>query len=354
MSASNRPASESWPEPPSPPGSTASDIDVVITTRNDGPGLRHQVESLPPEGIHELFIVDRGSTDVDALKALARLEAAGYHVVRQDQRSLSRARNEGLRLSHAPFVVNLDAGTVPLQPFLAEASALLLDDSTVAAVRADGRWSGSDDPIVVCGLDPPSMATAVHFEPFAVLRRAAIEKVGGWDDRLKTGQDRDLFLSLIETGWSFAKLSSIGFSRLEGAGRQEAPADYPAIQADGIRMAEKHRDLYAAHYPAMIGAYEVALAKVGAAWSERGTSSGAERAVRDLTDQLAAVRAELARSEADGVRAREIVADVAADQLEVQEARAQVEALDREISAIRATRSQRVVTALWHVYDKFR
>jgi hypothetical protein len=159
---------------------------------------------------------------------------------------------------------------------------------------------------------------------------------------------------LIETGWSFAKLSSIGFSRLEGPGRQEAPADYPAIQADGIRMAEKHRDLYAAHYPAMIGAYEVALAKVGAAWSERGTSSGAERAVRDLTDQLAAVRAELARSEADGVRAREIVADVAADQLEVQEARAQVEALDREISAIRATRSQRVVTALWRIYDKFR
>ncbi len=353
MRASNRPASESWPTPPSPPGSTDSDVDVVITTRDDGPGLRHQVESLPPGGIHDLFIVDRASTDIDALNALARLEAVGYHVVRQDQRSLSQARNEGLRVSQAPFLVNLDAGTVPREPFLAEASAILRHDSTVGAVRADGRWSGSDDPIEVAGADPPSMATDVHFEPFAVLRRAAVEKVGGWDDRLKAGPDRDLFLSLIETGWSVAKLSSIGFSRLEGAGRQEGSADYPAVQADGIRMAEKHRDLYAAHCPAMIGAYEVALAKAGA-WSEGGSSSGAERAVRDLTDQLAAVRAELARSEADGVRAREIVADVAADQLQVKEAHAQVEALDRELSAIRATRSQRMVTALWRVYEKFR
>jgi hypothetical protein len=187
-----------------------------------------------------------------------------------------------------------------------------------------------------------------------MLRRAAIEKVGGWDDQIKTGQDRDLFLSLIETGWSVAKLSSIGFSRLEGPGRREAPADYPAVQADGIRMAEKHRDLYAAHYPAMIGAYEVALAQAGAAGSEGGSSSGAERAVRDLMDQLAAARAELARAEADGVRAREMVADVAADRLEVNEARARAEALDREISALRATRSQRLVTALWRVREKFR
>jgi hypothetical protein len=340
--------------PPSPPGSTDPDIDVVITTRDDGPGLRDQVERLPREGIHELFIVDRASTDIDALNVLARLEAVGYHVVRQDQRSLSRARNEGLRVSRAPFLVNLDAGTVPLEPFLAEASTILSEDSTVAAVRADGRWSGSDDPIVVCGLDPPSIVTAVYFEPFAVLRRAAIEKIGGWDDRLKTGQDRDLFLSLMETGWSFAKLASIGFSRSEGAGGQVAPADYPAVQADGIHMAEKHRDLYAAHYPSMIGAYAVTLAKAGAGWSEAGSSSGAERAVRDLMDQLAAVRAELARSEADGVRAREIVADVSSDQLEVKEAHAQIKALDQEISAIRATRSQRVVTALWRVYEKFR
>ena len=195
------------------------------------------------------------------------------------------------------------------------------------------------------------MATAVHFEPFAVLRRAAIEKVGGWDDRLETGRTV-IFLVPDRDGLVISPSCRRSASAGSGRGPTEAPADYPAIQADGIGMAEKHRDLYAAHYPAMIGAYEVALAKVGAAWSERGSSSGAERAVRDLTDQLAAVRAELARSEADGVRAREIVADVAAEPARGQEARAQVEALDREISAIRATRSQRLVTACGSVYEK--
>ena len=75
-------------------------------------------------------------------------------------------------------------------------------------------------------------------------------------------------------------------------------------------------------------------------------------------DQLAAVRADLARSEADGVRAREVVADVGAARLDAErraeEAQAalheRIAALDREIAAIHATKTQRFLRVPRHAY----
>jgi hypothetical protein len=125
---------------------------------------------------------------------------------------------------------------------------------------------------------------------------------------------------------------------------------------DGIRIAEKHRELYTDHLTAVIGGYESALTEAGSARSTGGSASGVERTVHDLMDQLAAVRADLARSEADGVRARSIVADLDALRLEferrAEEAqtvlRERIAFLDREIVGIHATRSQRLVKAVRH------
>ena len=107
---------------------------------------------------------------------------------------------------------------------------------------ADGRRVGRDEPIATSEPDPAAMVAGVGSEWHSVLRRAAIEKVGGWDESLQTGQDRDLFLTLVEAGWSFAKLPTTGFTRLDTGGPAARP-DRTTARADGIRIAEKHRDL---------------------------------------------------------------------------------------------------------------
>ena len=341
---------------PPPPGSADSEVDVVVTSRDDGQGLGELLGRLPRQGIHQLFVVDRASTDIGALEVLDRLEVGGYHIVRQDHAGLSRARNQGARVSRAPFVVYLDAGTVPREGVLAGAAAILNEDSTVAAVVADGQRQDSGEPILVSGIDPSSIVADVQLESFAVLRRAAVEKVGGWDERLETGQDRDLFLSLVETGWSFAKLPSTGFVRCIGIDGSVAPPAPPVTRADGIRIAEKHRELYTHHLTEVIGGYESALTEAGTDQSTGMSPSGVEGTVHDLMDQLAAARADLARSEADGVRARGIVADLDALRLEFERRaedaqtvlRERIAFLDREIVAIHDTRSQRLVRAVRH------
>jgi hypothetical protein len=345
---------------PPPPGSADAEVDLVVTTRNNGPALLDLVRRLPGDGVHELFIVDDGSTDADAQEMLGRLEAAGYQVVRQDHCGLSRARNEGTRASRAPYLLYLDADTVPIEGFLVGAASKLNAESTIAAVVANGQWQGSGQPIVVSKLDVESVVTAVQFESVAVFRRAAIEKVGGWDEQLESCLDRDLFLSLAETGWSFAKLQSTGFTRSDA---DERVVHSPVSPADGTRIAEKHREIYAAHLTAVVGAYESALAEAGI--TRPPSDPGDERTVHGLMDQLAAARSDLARSEADGIRARSLVADVqqaarqsAAAREETEQAKAvlqeQIEDRDREIAAVHATKTLRLARVPRSIYARAR
>jgi Glycosyl transferase family 2 len=360
MTSSGDPVAEGMDArtPAPPPRSAGSNVDVIITTRNEAPGLTELVDRLRDEDIHDLFIVDDGSTEYDAVRALDRFEAAGYHVVRQDPQGSGRARNEGVRVSRAPFLVHLEVGMLPREGFLTEASTRMDDDSTIAAVVADGPWHGDGDRMVVSELDPASLVAAVQFEPFALLRRAAIEKAGGWDERLESGQDRDLFLTLAETGWSFANVRSIGVTQVASANGEVSSPRRHVTPADGFRIAEKHHELIAAHLSAVIGAYESALVEAGTLRSNGRDLPGRADAVHDLIDQLAAVRADLARSQADGVRARSIVADVDAARLEVErraeQAQADLEeriaALDRELAAIYALKSHRLLKGPRRIY----
>lgn len=324
---------------PSPKGAASSGVDVIVTTHNDGRRWRDVADQLSHPDIHRLVIVDAGSTDVETKEALGQLEAQGLQVVRQDDCGMSQARNLGLRTSTAPFLLFVDVDTVPNDEFLAAASVRMTDEASIGVVYADGKFLDTDDLIDVGEHQPSTLVTDTGFEPFALLRRAAIESVGGWDEQLETGQDRDLFLTLIEAGWGFTKLGSIGFTRT-------APVVRPALRvADQVRVADKHHQLYADHLSSLVAAYEAALAR-----SVVPATSG-DTTLHDLIDQLAAARADLARSVADGAHARSLLADVDAARVE-----AEVESnrLDQELTAIYATKSHRLLQTPRRLYGAVR
>jgi Glycosyl transferase family 2 len=327
---------------PSPKGGAPSDVDVIVTTHNDGPRWREIADRLSTRDIHRLVIVDEGSTDVETKEVLGQLEAQGHQVVRQDYRGRSQARNLGLRTSTAPFLLFVDVDTVPDDGFLAAAPDRMIDEASIGVVYADGMFLDTDDPIEVGEHQPSTLVTDAGFEPFALLRRAAIEAVGGWDEQLETSQDRDLFLTLTEAGWGFTKLGSIGFTR---ALRPAPPLPSAGRVADEVRVADKHHQLYVDHLPSLVAAYEAALDRSAAP----GTSGDA--AVHDLIDQLAAARADLARSVADGAHARSLLADVDAARVEAE---AESNRLDQELTAIYATKSHRLLQTPRRLYGAVR
>ena len=329
----------------SPKGAAPSGVDVIVTTHNDGPRLREVADQLSNLDIHRLVIVDEGSTDVETKEALGQFEAQGHQVVRQDYRGASQARNLGVRTSTAPFLLFVDVDTAPVDGFLAAASVRMIDEASIGAVYADGKFLDTDDPIDVGDHQPSTMVTDAGFEPFALLRRAAIESVGGWDEQLETSQDRDLFLTLTEAGWGFTKLGSIGFTRTAPAVRPAPALQSAGRVADQVRVADKHHRLYVDHLSSLVATYEAALARSGA------PVTSADAAVHDLIDQLAAARADLARSVADGAHARSILADVDAARVAAE---AESNRLDQELTAIYATKSHRLLQTPRRLYGAVR
>jgi hypothetical protein len=322
-----------------PKGATPAGVDVIVTTHNDGRRWGDVADQLSNLDIHRLVIVDAGSADVETKEVLGQLEAQGLQVVRQDHRGTSQARNLGLRTSTAPFLLFVDVDTAPVDEFLAAASVRMIDEPSIGVVYADGKFLDTDDPIDVGEHQPSTLVTDAGFEAFALLRRAAIESVGGWDEQLENGQDRDLFLTLTEAGWGFTKLGSIGFTRT-------TPVVRPALRvADQVRVADKHHQLYVDHLSSLVAAYETTLAR-----SAVPATSG-DTTVHDLIDQLAAARADLARAVADGAHARSLLADVDAARVEAE---AESNRLDQELTATYATKSHRLLQTPRRLYGAVR
>jgi glycosyltransferase involved in cell wall biosynthesis len=128
---------------------TRPGIAVVVTCYDLGRTLDEAVGSVraqtrPPA---ELVIVDDGSSDVHTRQVLARLEATGHLVVRTPNRGVSSARNTGIALTTAPYVVLLDGDDAFEASWLERAAAMLDADPALAFVSCGMRSFGESGEV---------------------------------------------------------------------------------------------------------------------------------------------------------------------------------------------------------------
>lgn len=178
-------------------------VDGVVIGRNEGARLLACLASLT--GLRRVVYVDSGSTD----GSVAAANAAGAEVVALDLSTpftAARARNAGLaRLADDPpdFVQFLDGDCV-LQPGWLKAARAGFDTHPAAAVICgrrrerfphrsiynrliDAEWDTPIGKATACGGD-------------ALMRFAAVQKVGGYDPFLIAGEEPDLCLRLRRAG----------------------------------------------------------------------------------------------------------------------------------------------------------
>lgn len=184
-------------------------VSVVIPCYN----LAHKVSRAVDSCLHqskipdEIIVVDDGSKD-DPAK-----ELAGYGsritFVRQDNQGVAAARNNGIRQSKGDFVICLDADDALSPGFVAKASKQLAADFLLAiaypgmkVVDDSGRIQG-DHP----GESKPNLneLSKGNFIPCAnMFRRKAWEQVGGYKNINPSWEDYELWLAMMELGWSAA------------------------------------------------------------------------------------------------------------------------------------------------------
>src|SRR5436853_1473565 len=221
-------------------------VAVVVPCWNDGNTLVETVASLQGEEPHELVVVDDGSDDPATLKTLADLSGRGIRVVRRENGGLSAARMTGVEATSAPYVFPLDADDAVVPGALAALADAL--DAAPDAALAWGDvevWGEVEAELAVARSLDPWLLTYLNDVPVAsLLRRSALEAVGGWS--MGSGyEDWDLWLAVAERGYTGVHVprTTLRYRRRTGRMLDDCTPQHAALYAN---LRRRHPVLFAA------------------------------------------------------------------------------------------------------------
>ena len=197
-------------------------VDIILPAYNGSPVIRKALESALGQEIPlHVIVVDDGSSDDSA--AIARSYGSRVTVITQANRGVSGARNTGLAASHAPYVALLDQDDTWQPGKLLRQIELIEAHADVGLVFTDMLLHRRDGTIVEDGfllttlpyaglerrslgknafLLPESLGQAVLRFNFispstALLRRQAIQAIGGFDEAFRLCDDADCWMRLL-------------------------------------------------------------------------------------------------------------------------------------------------------------
>ncbi len=193
----------------------AASLSAVIAAHDAAPTIRAAVASALAQTLPvlEVIVVDDGSSDGTADLAAA-IDDPRVRVIQRAQGGPGAARNTGIAAARGEHVAFLDSDDLWLPGYAARASAVLEAATNPGFAYTDAyafdvtgrvrRTTAMEAPH-----DPPR-----EREPFlaALLQRnfvftattvpaAVLERVGGFDETLRTSEDYDLWLRILIAGF---------------------------------------------------------------------------------------------------------------------------------------------------------
>ena len=156
----------------------------------------------------EAIVVDDGSTDATA-QILSRMAQADrrLRVIRQAPQGLTPSLNTAISLAHGGYLARQDADDHSEPERLAEQMRFLVSHPAVAAAGTAG-WVMDEEGDPIAPLIPPTgprrvaallrqgRASPIHGS--MMVRRDALEAIGGYREAFRASQDLDLWLRLSE------------------------------------------------------------------------------------------------------------------------------------------------------------
>lgn len=176
-------------------------VSVVIPTFNCSHLLPGAIDSALAQ-THaplEVVVVDDGSTDDTA--RVARTYGDRIRYVHQQNQGTAAARNTGIAHSSGEYIALLDQDDRWLPQKLERQLPYFLPDPSVGLVHTGGRVIDSASGAVTSEYLPPAELDVHELMAWCrvgcatvVLRRAALEAVGGFDPKLPGADDWDLWI----------------------------------------------------------------------------------------------------------------------------------------------------------------
>lgn len=193
-----------------------ADVSIIIPAFNAAEFMGETLASVAAQTFtsHEVIVVNDGSRDTAELERELKRYQGELQYIKQGNRGAAAARNTGLRAAKGEFVAFLDADDTWLPTFL-EKQMALLKRTKADLVYADALLTG-ESPMAgrrFMQMHPSRghvtpenlLALKVTVLTSTVLaRKAAILEADLFDEKLRRGQDFDLWLRLAKRGARFA------------------------------------------------------------------------------------------------------------------------------------------------------
>jgi GT2 family glycosyltransferase len=225
--------------------SANDDTTVVITCFNYGRFLAEAVGSALEQagGPPHVIVVDDGSTEPETLAVLDRLPAE-VEVVRTPNRGLSAARNAGAARSATRLLIPLDADDMLAPQALETLRAPLERDPKLGFAYGLAEMFGSRSGVLrMPPYDPWRVLYRSIVSHTALIRRAAFDAAGGYDEEVDGYEDWDLYLRLLERGFEGVQVPAVTLRW-----RRHGPSMLSDVRSDYRRRYRELRRRHTALY----------------------------------------------------------------------------------------------------------
>jgi glycosyltransferase involved in cell wall biosynthesis len=225
-------------------------VSVIIPTYKHAKYVLETIDSVFAQsfGDYEIIVINDGSPDdtAEVLRPLAESRRIRY--IEQTNAGQAAARNRGLAEAKGEFVAFLDDDDLwPADKLEWQVGELQRDQGAVLAYGY-GELFGSCNPMRVPERAGPAGEVYEAFVPRnwmcspgqALIRRSALEKVGGFDRRVWGADDWDMFLSLSRRGrFVYRERLALKYRVHEGNASRDALRMY----VNSCRVYRKHAGL---------------------------------------------------------------------------------------------------------------
>jgi glycosyltransferase involved in cell wall biosynthesis len=194
---------------------------IVMAAYNAAPYIRETVESALAQTYKsvEIIVVDDGSTDGTREVLAPYIERNAITYIRQENKGPSAARNVGIAHSRGEFIAFLDADDIFMPEKVEKQVGYLAahpecgvsycgvrhfeDTHPERLMQLKGNYYSGKD--VLPGLLGKNFIITLS----VVLRRSAIDMVGGFDESFRRSEDWELWFRLAHHGVQFSYLPEV-------------------------------------------------------------------------------------------------------------------------------------------------
>ena len=239
-------------------------ITVVIPAYNASQYIGQTLEGVLQQtfSCFEVLVIDDGSTDHTAAIVQAyEQQDKRVKLISQPNQGVSVARNTGIQLAKGALIAFLDADDQWLPHKLKvhfdhfrDTPALGLSFGKIEFMTSQGQPTGQYSNPRLTGLEAKHLyyENTVVSPSNAVIRRAALEQVGGFDLELSGVADAELFLRLLCYGWKVVGIDQVLVRYRTNAGGMSS--QLYLMEEDWQRLTQKVQmyapELVSQHYKA--------------------------------------------------------------------------------------------------------